>query len=218
MPFTTVIVHPLVEGADINDSTNRAHVALRTFFDKIKQEDGFLGYFVGMQVQNPNILEAVINWEDSSKYNLWKASPEYGSVNKELSSIFTSEGEVYEAALTLEPHGESLKVFAAPLTEIVRFYFEGEAPSTYLDDFKKAGDKLREDGVQGVVAVAGGITHEEHEHNGVKGKVATVVVGWESLEHHMEFLKSETMQETSVLLRSTSKAIKFHHVKFSLVG
>ena len=135
---------------------------------------------------------------------------------KDVSSILAPEGDFYR--VNFEPHDESLKAFSAPITELVRFYFEGDAPEAYFDDFRKAGEKLREDGVHGIIATAAGITLEHHEHDGVKGKVAIVVVGWESLEHHMDFLKSQTMQDTSVLLRSSSKAIKFNHVQFTLKG
>ena len=156
------------------------------------------------------------DWESDDKRNAWQTNSAYGPATKDIASILTDKGELYE--VDFASHEESLKAFSAPITELVRFYFEGDAPETYFDDFRKAGEKLREDGVRGIVATAAGITIEDHEHDGVKGKVAIVVVGWESLEHHMEFLKSQTMQDTSTLLRSSSKAIKFNHVNFTLKG
>ena len=61
MPLTGIHVCPLVEGGDINDPTNNARLILDTYFQKLKQQDGFLNYYVGMQVQNPGVLESIIS-------------------------------------------------------------------------------------------------------------------------------------------------------------
>lgn len=82
----------------------------------------------------------------------------------------------------LEPAGDVLKAFNAPVTEFATFYFGSEPPEGYLDGvhkFREAADKQNVDGLH---ASAVGLTYEEIEREGVKGKGAVLVVGYVELK------------------------------------
>lgn len=77
----------------------------------------------------------------------------------------------------LEPAGEVIKAFNAPVTEFATFYFGAEPPEGYLagvHKFRESADQARVDGLH---ASAIGLTYEDIEREGVKGKGAVLVVG-----------------------------------------
>lgn len=109
--------------------------------------------------------------------------------------------------------GALAKALDAPVTEIATFYCEGEPGAEWLSNAGKAGEWLeREAAASGYLGAAYGVTHEELEYKGVKGKAAVLAVGWASKEAHMEFRETETFRENIGLLRGEAKAIEMHHV------
>ena len=106
--------------------------------------------------------------------------------------------------------GSLSKALSAPITEIATFYFDGEPPSDYGSGVEKAEQWIG-DG-DGYLGSAWGTTYEEVEREGVKGKAAVVVIGWQSYEKHMAFRAREDFREKIGMLRGGSKAIEMHHV------
>lgn len=70
-----------------------------------------------------------------------------------------------------------------------------------------------------MIAIAAGITHEEVEYEGVRGRAAVLVLGWESLEKHtVDFVGSAVYRDTIPAVRSESRAVEMRHVRFVLRG
>lgn len=111
------------------------------------------------------------------------------------------------------PSGGAKKALSAPVTEIATFYFEGGPADDAFDGAKKFLETCMAD--QRVdVPWAYGITHEELEKDGVKGKGAVLLVGWESVDQHMELRKTDVFKENIHLLRQNAKGIEMHHTQF----
>ena len=62
--------------------------------------------------------------------------------------------------------------------------------------------------------MSAGVTYEEIEKEGVKGKAVVVAIGWQSVDVHMAFRKTEAFSKNIHLLRSTAKSIDMKHVVF----
>ena len=69
----------------------------------------------------------------------------------------------------------------------------------------KCAEALRD--ADGYLDYAVGITHETLEKEGVKGKAAVLLIGWQSREAHMAFRETQSFKDNIHLLRSTSKKI-----------
>lgn len=110
-----------------------------------------------------------------------------------------------------KPDGAVARCFSAPATEIATFYFDGEPPSDYFDNVKKCADEVLKE-IDGFLGWAVGTTHEVVEKEGVKGKAAVLLIGWQSVEQHMAFRNTQSFKDNIHLLRSTSKKIEMHHV------
>lgn len=114
-----------------------------------------------------------------------------------------------------EPAGALRKALSAPVTEFATFYCDAQsAPGAeWKSNAAKAGEWLEKEASQvGYLGLAYGVTHEEIEYKGVKGKAAVIAVGWTSKEAHMAFRETQTFKENTGLLRGEAKAIEMHHV------
>lgn len=116
------------------------------------------------------------------------------------------------------PEGAVAKAFAAPVTEIATFYFGGEAPSDYLDKVLEFGKALEKEQPEGYLASGVGITHEEIEKDGHKGKGAVLTIGWTSVDAHMKFRETETFKTGAPVLRNGVKTANVVHVAMMKVA
>lgn len=121
---------------------------------------------------------------------------------------------IYFFHADFKPEGSLNKTFSAPVTEIAVFGFEGGPPEDYLDNVAKLSKIFDEEKPDGYLGMSAGVTYEEIEKDGVKGKAAVVAIGWQSVDVHMEFRKSETFSKNIHLLRSSAKSIDMKHVAF----
>lgn len=75
MPTTEIAVYPTVAGSDVSDPSNPAAVAGRQTFALVGKQPGLQHYYLGMQVESPEYLEAMISMiqlfrSENRSYNL----------------------------------------------------------------------------------------------------------------------------------------------------
>lgn len=114
----------------------------------------------------------------------------------------------------LQPYADALETLSAPVTEIATFYFGSDPPEKYIDGVNKFREVVDKESVDGYLGGAVGITYEEVEREGVKGKGAVLVIGWKSVEAHMAFRETETFKQNIGLLREGVQKAEMHHVQF----
>ena len=105
-----------------------------------------------------------------------------------------------------------LKALHAPVTEFAILYFDGGPPNDYLDTL--ASLRPLTETLNGMVASAAGITYEELDYEGVKGKAVVLVAGWESVDAHAAFKETAAYKENAGVLRSSAKKSEVYHVDF----
>jgi len=75
-------------------------------------------------------------------------------------------------------------------TEVATFHFDDAPPSDYIEGVIRLG-KMLEEKADGFLGLAVGITHEDIEREGVRGKASVASIGWESVDKHMVRMPSE---------------------------
>ena len=107
------------------------------------------------------------------------------------------------------------RALSAPVTEIATFYFDGGPRSDAVETVEKFVKAWEAEIGEGKVRYAYGITHEEIEKDGVKGKGAILLVGWESREEHMKFRETDVFKtKAAEMLRQNCGAVEMHHTQF----
>jgi hypothetical protein len=97
---------------------------------------------------------------------------------------------------------------SAPVTELATFYFEGAPPKDHLEGVHKFRQLAEEKKWEGYLGSAAGITYEEVEREGVKGKAAVLAIGWTSVDAHM--VSSWQSVDAVVRVRLTTYVLDRH--------
>ncbi|KAK5690373.1 hypothetical protein LTR97_012241 [Elasticomyces elasticus] len=209
MPTTEIAVLPLKAGSEIGDPNNQASSITSSFFDSLRVVDGVQQINFGTKVEDPTHLQMMITWDDIKKHHDFMSADSYGPITGTLGPLL--DGDVAMMHVDFQP-GQLTKVFSAPVTECLTLYFDGEAPSSYLNDVASVDKALQ--GTEGYLGYAAGFTHEEIEKEGTKGTGAVVLIGWQSIEAHHAFRETKAFKDNIGTLASTAKNRTVWHVQF----
>lgn len=214
MPTTEIVTCGLKPGGDIGDPSNNAAVILKEIASTLSKQDGFQQVQFGMQIENPDTISLMINWDSIDSHKAFMSSSAYGPFFQSFASIIASPPKIVHA--DFEPSPSALaQALAAPVTEIATFYFDGSEPSDYLSGVTKFRDVLEKEQSHGYIGSAMGITHEQDlEKDGKKGKAAVVAIGWKSVEDHLKFREHELFKENIGSLRNGAVGAEIVHVQF----
>lgn len=150
------------------------------------------------------------DWDSIDKHKEFMAQDSYKPFLERFLSVAAEKPEIVHADMV--PDGAIIKTLSAPVTEIATFYFGGEPPSDYIEGVMKFGEALEKEQPEGYLGSAVGLTHEEIERDGHKGKGAILTVGWSSVDAHMKFRETSTFKDNIKHLRNGVKAMEMHHV------
>jgi len=213
MPTTEIALFPLKAGASPGDPDSEAGKVSKDTFDTLKTIDGMQQIHFGTQVENPTIMSLMVNWETKNHHDDFTKTDTYGPFLKKFMSIADGDPLVFCHA-DFKPEGSLSKTFSAPVTEMAIFYFEGGPPSDYLEGVDKLQKIFDEDKPEGYLGASAGITYEELEKDGVKGKAAVVMIGWQSVDVHMAFRNTQSFKDNIHLLRASAKKIEMNHIAY----
>jgi len=213
MPTTEIAVIPLIAGTSVGDPDSHAAAVMRDTVATLHQQDGLQQVHFGSQVESPDVLQMMTNWDSRQHHENFMASAAYQPFVKRLGTIMSGNATIHH--VDFEPTGALIKAFGAPVTEIATFYCDREPVLDWVSNASKAAQWLEEQpasvGYLGGSA-AYGVTHEVVEYDGVKGKAAVIAIGWTTKEAHMAFRETQTFRENIGLLRGEAKKIEMHHV------
>jgi len=122
-----------------------------------------------------------------------------------------SSAQLYHSNLTPHPPTEALSDHVSPATEIAVYYFASD-----FQDHEGAADMVKqqvanvEKSAKTYTASAGGWTEEEIAIPGTsdKGKAYVVLIGWQSMEAHMEWRATPPYEENMKLMEKYKDQIK----------
>jgi hypothetical protein len=117
----------------------------------------------------------------------------------DLSNLFSRAPIMYHAALIPIHPSHVLSKVHSPVTEIVTFYFAADFPAASHDKISSDTKKFRAalEAPGGCNSSAGGWVLEQVDlPNGQgKGKAFVMVIGWDSVDAHTEFLEDPIVQK-----------------------
>lgn len=120
------------------------------------------------------------------------------------------EGVVH---VDFRPEGGVSVALSAPVTEVATFYYNDAPPETAFEGAKTLIEALKKDGVN-ILGWAFGTTHEVIERDGVRGKGNVLVVGWETVEAHLDSHNTQALKDHIHKLTTPEvKTFEMHHVQ-----
>ncbi|KAG1745768.1 hypothetical protein EDD22DRAFT_958468 [Suillus occidentalis] len=149
--------------------------------------DGLQRMYWGDRVQQPGIREWFINWDHHPQGSESTAATS-AQIKEKLNAIVDSPPTRRLVAFNPFP---PTKCFAAPFTEVI---ISTVKPETNLNEFDKIIDASLDvcHDFKGCYGTAWGYVVDPEGANEV-----VLLVGWESPEHHIEFMKTEPAMRTT---------------------
>jgi len=158
----------------------------------------------------------------------WRETPEHEGVAALSMSIFTDEhfkgGRMFH--VDFAPYDDLAKACAAPVTEVATFYFDGAPPEGCVDNILKFREELSHvveelwgsQAKERAFAVAGGVSHEVLQYEGVEGLAVVLLIGWNSIEEHIKTRESVQFNERCapalLPIGLSAKKREMHHTAF----
>jgi hypothetical protein len=164
-----------------------------------------------------------IDWDSIDSHLKFMHSPSYTPFKSLLAEITTA---IHLFHISPIPFPPSI-LGQAPCVEFATFF---SAEPGFLQNMEKLISELtkNKESVDGYFGSAYGesieevvkwseIGTEEEGKEGNKAKALTVLLGWESKEHHERFRETELFKENVSLLREKNRGAEIFHVKFTAV-
>lgn len=211
MPTIEIVRLQITPGKEkLGDPDNDGAKAIHQGSQIMLNAPGCQRVHVGNTVEDSQIVRMLIDWDNYDAHQTFRESEAYGSFLSQMRSIQSGKPEIFHVDFhTQEDYNAAL---AAPVTEIVAFYFDGQVPTDYGPALDKAKASFSQ--AEGFRAFAWGVSREtDVENDGVKGQVSVCVVGWTSVEAHMAIRGTPIHTTNLPILRSTAKNNKLNHIQ-----
>ncbi|KAI8939799.1 hypothetical protein NX059_003538 [Plenodomus lindquistii] len=217
-----VVYLPTKAGLDL--SSGEAKTARDNTLNTIAKQPGVQALYWGTQVEHPDILQVVVEWDHVDSHKAFMASPEYqpflDTLEKYILAGTVSTIKMFHADLA--PSRSSTDPFTMPVTECLSAYLPADYDSaTYVKQFNAFEDATHTIPDFQAKGILGGWSQEPAKHEGlgegVEGKLFAVFLGWPDLEAHPNFAKSEHFLPSVGHLLEGMVSRDMVHVQFNKV-
>ncbi|KAF2000395.1 hypothetical protein P154DRAFT_466070 [Amniculicola lignicola CBS 123094] len=215
-PVVEVAYLPMVAGINL-EKGEQATIWSDTL-TTIAAQPGFIAQYWGFKIEEPETVQLNVEWDNIESHLNFTQSPAYGPFLEHLTPLLSARPHLFHVGIS--PSTPLSGPVSAPVTECISIFFDSSisrsAYNANIDKFREEGTAKAKD-VIGMANgwVVEGQTHEKVEE-GEEGKAVqyTALIGWPSVEAHMEFRKTEEFSNVIGYLRDGPKGLKVHHVAF----
>ncbi|PVH93542.1 hypothetical protein DM02DRAFT_603839 [Periconia macrospinosa] len=220
MTITEVGRMTIKPGIDVTDETTSEGQILTGIWNSlIAAPGGPLRIFWGTEVENPLKLWAFFDWDSVEDHEQF-ASSHGVELTKDFPKILT-DGE-FTKHIAVQPYPPD--VLRSPVTEVMLAYFPTSIQQATKDANTARFKEFAEKGLRACASLQGlsygwGIENDfpvRDAEGEQKGTVFTALIGWPSVEAHMEFRETDAFKENIHLARGMEEMVKvgMFHVKF----
>ncbi|ORY58910.1 uncharacterized protein BCR38DRAFT_446992 [Pseudomassariella vexata] len=221
---TEVVIFAMEPGADL--------APLEPMRKTLLEQPGCRRVRYSKQHEDAAKLVLFVDWEDVSSHELFVQSPGYGSFLANIAPLITAPPAPYHVPFDPSPPtvldnfvsiASTSAAGKSAVAEVAHAYFPtgDEFTLQMQQDALIAVQQFIDETKEALVATGGsgecahGFALEEVEWKGEMCRALVLVLGWESIEAHMAFRKTEVFKEKVGLLRGMagSKGMTVWHVK-----
>jgi len=207
---TEVVFLPLKK--EIDTQGGRFHSALETILKAGKAQRLYGGH----QVEHPNVYTAFIDWSSIEEHMEFTKQEIYPAFLNDAKDMCDGPLSLYH--VHFEPFPPSVAFSEA--TEFITAYFPADYSSedqqTFHDSMKKFGAIVKSawEGCRG--SVGGWVAEElEDPKTSEKAKAYIALIGWQSVQSHMDFRETQSFKDNIHVLRGAKdlKNVAVVHVE-----
>lgn len=212
MPTTEITTIALVAGSNGHDLQNKDTIALEQCLKTVISQQDLEALYCGTHVERPETLELMAVWTDNGAHEAWTPLQACCLWKECMGAQVAGEGSVYH--VDFEPSDDFTKAVAAPVTEVATLFYDGTPPTDCMEGLREMRGVFQDHKISGWRALAGGLTHEEKNYEGVKGRAVVLAIGWDSVEQHLAWRATQLYADTIHLWPKGAKKLDMHHISF----
>jgi len=221
MGVTEIAFLPLQDGKNPDDRTSAAGQIHNDILETLLSQPGVQRVYWGQQVEDRLLLIWFIDWDNIEDHKKFINSDAYKPFLDYFGNILGGPGKAHHARFTPNPPIAALSGSTSPTTEIVTNWF----PTSYSQEDQSKFVKnvnsfvfVLEKQAKNYRASAGGWVDEDIDIPGTdeKGKVYVLLVGWTSVEAHMEFRDTQAFKDSIHYILASKDLKKIEAVHSSL--
>ncbi|ROW06141.1 hypothetical protein VMCG_04601 [Cytospora schulzeri] len=222
----------ITEVAILQSSSSPLPASLKSIFtEDIKNINGwaaskpdldFEGTWLFQQVEDPSVMMMTAKWKDKKAYEQWVVSEEHLRVlptviphlamkdGKSNGDMWFLEGDMF-TSVSNKAEGVEVGLLNSPVVSFNRYFVAAEGKDALERRFNQVKGLL-EDFAKPVSVRGAWRTDDE---DGPRHAEWAVVVGWPSVEKHMDFAKQESFAKYRELLAFITGFEARHYRRFS---
>jgi len=218
-PVTECATITLKPGIDLGTSGTDSAQAWNETLATVAKQAGYQRSYWGRQLENPNIVVWLIDWDSLAAHQTFMASQSYQPFAARLLPL-TENVHLHHFTPSVFPPGI---IASAPVIEFATFY---DTKPVFVGNVRKFEGVLDQAKAKGDVDVdeylgrVWGEVIEDIAKNGAsegKGRAIRLCLGWTSKEAHMKFRETQLFKDNIALLREGVGSAEVHHVAFKTV-
>jgi len=206
---TEIAELPLKAGISLDRRTDSGRI-WEEVLSTVLGQDGAQRCYFGHQVENPSMLRLFVDWDSIDAHKKFTKDPAYGPFVKSLLTLLDGGPKLFH--VELKPHpSPGLANSTAPVTEVFTAKFPSSISSSQKDEYAKNAEKFLEflKTKQGFTGASSGWSDEIVDD----AKLFVGVIGWTSVDAHMDLRNSQEFKDNVHLIRSEDiKGVEMYHV------
>ncbi|KIM99324.1 hypothetical protein OIDMADRAFT_181654 [Oidiodendron maius Zn] len=201
MPISEITVLPLTQAiAKGNPTLPESVIQSLTEAKVICEAASGYAFRIFQQIEDPSLLYIIGLWDSADAHNIFLSAPE----NQKLLSLFKNninfEGDrglttwhLDEDVFTVDPSSGLKSAFTAPAISYNRHFVSADKREAFISKFLDVKGILED--YTKPLKVIGGWRIEKEEANGKEREEWVLFSGFNSVDHHMAFAKTEPFEK-----------------------
>ncbi|RYN63071.1 hypothetical protein AA0117_g12831 [Alternaria alternata] len=197
---------PIRPDIDLTASRNEARAAWDSAMDTVAKQPGVLSLYWGLQIEHPNTMQMIVEWDAVASQTAFTAGPEYLPFVNSLKDVLCGPPSLSNIFLPAASTSDD-DPFVQPVTEIMKAYFPPSSASstvssnTHFSQFQAAVGKIPHLAVKGIVGGWSLVMENGSSSEDIKGQPFAAFIGWPNVEAHEASLKREEFEKAVKDLR-----------------
>jgi len=218
-PNTEIAYFKLKDPKETLEGSGEAATTAQEIFDTIIAIDGVQRIYWGKAVEDPSIVRVFIEWESIEHHTKFQTSEAMGPFVQKFMTIF-SETTLMAHSNLKDIVNTARDVYTSPASELLTVFFPAGYTTAQQDKFEADIHKLVNNigEAKGFRAVAAGWGLEDDIPNltkpETKGKAFFFLVGWDTIQDHMNVREGDAFKENIHLLRDAEDLQGFLNMHF----
>ncbi|KAH8816990.1 hypothetical protein F5884DRAFT_241560 [Xylogone sp. PMI_703] len=202
-PVTEVVVLPL-------QSEDNVDQAIRALSDILPRQPGFRKFRWGQWKESSDKLQLLVDWDNLESHKAFENSgADFSELGTRLWAVLAAPPLIHHVTWPSSIIDANIK---DSVIELATFYDISEAFESDLGEFLQVLSKSN-----GFKAFVEGHILEELQYETVETPVKAyqLAIAWESVDHHINAMKTKEVTESLPKVGGASKHVEMHHVAFT---